>query len=98
MVPPLGTFLRRFLKEFLKKTSSLGRSTVASLSWISFEEGFRFFSEQDKTKKLAFLLSPFFFTNLSIPTIFFIQEHTPRYATFGGADPYTLLYKDPWSL
>ena len=44
MVPPLGTFLRRFLKEFLKKTSSLGRSTVASLSWISFEEGFRFFS------------------------------------------------------
>ena len=28
-----------------------------------------------------------FFTNLSIPTIFFIQEHTPRYATFGGADP-----------
>ena len=28
-----------------------------------------------------------FFTNFSIPTIFFIQEHTPRYATFGGADP-----------
>ena len=27
-----------------------------------------------------------FLTNLSIPTIFLNWKHTPRYATFGGAD------------
>ena len=38
-------------------------------------------------QKLSIFFSlDLFLTNLSIPTIFVNWKHTPRYATFGGAD------------
>ena len=70
------TFLCRFLKEFLKKTSYLGSNTVASLNWIFFEESFRFFFLWNYFLQI-FQFRPFFYPGNTLHGTQLLVEPTP---------------------